>query len=83
MRGSISKTLTLMPKRWKQDANSTPTAPAPRIASDFGTSVRFRISMLVRMRLASGFKPGQHARFRTRGQHDVLGFEDLLAGVAR
>ena len=59
------------------DANSTPTAPAPMMASDFGTVVRFRISILVRIRSGSGCKPGQHARFRAGGDDDVARFQGL------
>ena len=51
-------TVTSVPKRLKMDANSTPTAPAPIIARLFGTAVRFRISILVRMNSASGSRPG-------------------------
>ena len=71
-----------MPKRLKIDANSTPTAPAPMIPSVFGTVVRFRISMLVRMNCGSGCKPGQHARFRAGGDDDVLRLEGLRAAVS-
>ena len=39
-RGSSSRIVTSLPKRRKIDANSTPTAPLPRIAIDFGTSGR-------------------------------------------
>ena len=58
MRGSISSTVTFVPKRLKIEANSTPTAPAPMIPRVFGTVVRFRISMLVRMNCGSGSRPG-------------------------
>ena len=81
MRGSISTTVTSVPKRLKIDANSTPTAPAPITIRLFGTAVRFRISILVRMNSASGCKPGQHARFRAGGENDVLRFQRLHAGV--
>ena len=81
MRGSISITVTLVPKRLKMDANSTPTAPAPMISMDFGIAGRSRISMLVRMSSASGFEPGQHARFRAGGDDDVLRFQRLRAVV--
>ncbi len=57
-RGSISSTVTLVPKRWKMEANSTPTAPAPIITIDFGIAGRLRISLLVRRVLASGSRPG-------------------------
>ena len=58
MRGSISITVTSVPKRLNIEANSTPTAPAPMIARLLGTAFRFRISMLVRMNSASGSRPG-------------------------
>ena len=58
MRGNISRTVTFVPKRLKIDANSTPTAPAPIMPIVFGTVVRFRISMLVRMNCGSGCRPG-------------------------
>ena len=57
-RGSISKMLTSAPNRLNMEANSTPTAPAPMIISDFGTACRFRISMFVRIESASGCSPG-------------------------
>ena len=38
MRGSISISVTLEPKEAYIDANSTPTAPAPRTTSDSGTA---------------------------------------------
>ena len=57
-RGSISKRLTAAPNFRNMDANSTPTAPAPIIASDFGTVVRFKISTLVRIKSGSGCNPG-------------------------
>ncbi len=47
MRGSISKTVTLVPNELKIEANSTPTAPAPTITRVFGTAGSFRISMLL------------------------------------
>ena len=75
MRGSISMSVTSEPKRSKMEANSTPTAPAPMIASVFGTAVRSRISMLVRMVFGSGSRPGQHAGFRAGGEDDVLRLE--------
>ena len=70
------------------EANSTPTAPAPTIASDFGTAERFRISTLVRMRSASGSRPGNMrasdpvgddhvARFK--GPHAIVGLDLDLA----
>ena len=40
MRGSASINVTCEPKAWKMSANSDPTAPAPTIASVFGTCSR-------------------------------------------
>ena len=45
------------PKLRKIDPNSTPTAPAPMMANDFGICLSDRISMLVRM-VSSGLSPG-------------------------
>ena len=81
MRGSISKIETLLPKREKADANSTPTAPAPRIASDFGTSRQIQNFDVGEDAAGIRLEARQHARFRTRGQHDVLGLQDLLPAV--
>ena len=50
--------MTSLPNRLKMDANSTPTAPLPRIAIDFGTSRRPIASSLVMMRLRSMRMPG-------------------------
>ncbi len=68
---------TSVPKRRKMEANSTPTAPAPMMIRLFGTAVRLRISMLVRMVSGSGFEAGQHARFRAGGDDDVLRLQRL------
>ena len=57
-RGSISSTVTLVPKRWKMEANSTPTAPAPIMTIDLGIAGRFRISLLVSRVLPSASRPG-------------------------
>ena len=57
-RGSSSMIVTSLPKRRKIDANSTPTAPLPMIAIDFGTSCRLIASSLVMMRLRSISMPG-------------------------
>ena len=57
-RGSSSMIVTSLPKRRKIDANSTPTAPLPMIAIDFGTSRRWIASSLVMMRLRSISMPG-------------------------
>ncbi len=39
--------------------------------------------MLVKMRCGVGLEARQHARFRTRGEHDVLRLDDLRAAFAR
>ena len=51
MRGSSSISVTSLPKRRKIDANSTPTAPLPMIAIDFGTAARWIASSLVMIAL--------------------------------
>ena len=58
IRGSSSISVTWLPKRLKIDANSTPTAPLPMIAIDFGTAARWIASSLVMMRLRSISMPG-------------------------
>ena len=58
MRGSSSMIVTWLPKRRKIDANSTPTAPLPRMTIDFGTSRSAIASSLVMMRLRSISTPG-------------------------
>ena len=57
-RGSSSMIVTSLPKRRKIDANSTPTAPLPMMAIDFGTSFRSIASSLVMIRLRSISMPG-------------------------
>ena len=57
-RGSSSMSVTSLPNRRKIDANSTPTAPLPMIAIDFGISFRPIASSLVMMRLRSSSMPG-------------------------
>ena len=42
MRGSISMTVTSVPKREKIEANSMPTAPAPTMRSDLGTALQIQ-----------------------------------------
>ena len=89
-RGSSSRIVTSLPNRRKIDANSTPTAPLPRIAIDFGTSRRWIASSLVMMRLRSISMPGT-----LRGADPVatmislrarsvcaVAFEDVDAAVA-
>ena len=58
MRGSSSMIVTWLPKRPKIEANSTPTAPLPRMTIDFGTSRRAIASSLVMIRLRSISTPG-------------------------
>ncbi len=58
MRGSSSIIVTWLPKRRKIDANSTPTAPLPRMTIDFGTSRSAIASSLVMIRLRSISTPG-------------------------
>jgi hypothetical protein len=58
MRGSSSISVTWLPKRLKMDANSTPTAPLPMIAIDFGTVAMWIASSLVMIRLRSISMPG-------------------------
>jgi hypothetical protein len=50
IRGSNSMTVTSLPNWRKMDANSTPTAPLPMIAIDFGIVPRLMASSLVMMR---------------------------------
>ena len=76
-RGSISRIVTLVPKRWKIDANSTPTAPAPMMASVFGTLGQVQNLNVGENELGIGFQAGEHARFRAGGDNDVLGFDGL------
>ncbi len=58
MRGSSSISVTSLPNRRKIDANSTPTAPLPMIAIDFGTAGRWIASSLVMMCFLSISMPG-------------------------
>ena len=58
MRGSISITVTVEPKRANIEANSIPTAPAPMTMRLFGISLSCRISSEVRIVLPSGVMPG-------------------------
>ena len=58
MRGSSSIIVTWLPKRRKIEANSTPTAPLPRMTIDFGTSRSAIASSLVMIRLPSISTPG-------------------------
>ena len=58
MRGSISMTVTVEPKRANIDANSIPTAPAPITIRLFGISLSCRISSEVMIVLPSGAMPG-------------------------
>ena len=56
-RGRNSMMLISEPKLRKIEPNSTPTAPAPMIASDFGICLSERISMFVRI-VSSAVSPG-------------------------
>ena len=58
MRGKSSISVTSLPNRRKIDANSTPTAPLPMIAIDFGTAGRWIASSLVMMCFLSISMPG-------------------------
>ena len=53
------------------DANSTPTAPLPRITIDFGTSRRLIASSLVMMRLRSISTPGTLRGGGSGGDHNL------------
>ncbi len=50
--------MTSLPKRRKMEANSTPTAPLPRMTIDFGMSFNPIASSLVMIRLRSMAMPG-------------------------
>ena len=63
MRGSISITVTVEPKRANIEANSIPTAPAPITIRLFGISLSCRISSEVRICLPSGAMPGSDFGF--------------------
>ena len=58
MRGSISITVTVVPKRANIEANSMPTAPAPITIRLFGSCLSWRISSEVMIVLPSGVMPG-------------------------
>ena len=64
--------VTSLPKRRKIDANSTPTAPLPMIAIDFGISFRWIASSLVMIRLRSISMPGTLRGCRAGGDDDLL-----------
>ena len=81
MRGSISNRLTCDPKRLNMEANSTPTAPAPMIISDFGTLRQVQNLDVGQDEFGVGLKAGQHARLRAGGDQNVLRFERLGAFV--
>ena len=57
-RGSISINVTFDPKEAYIDANSTPTAPAPRIASEVGTEASSRMWSELSTRLPSKGRKG-------------------------
>ena len=77
MRGSISRTVTSVPKRLKTEANSTPTAPAPMIASVLRNRGEIQNFDVGQDALGVGLQARQHARFRSRRQQDVLRLERL------
>ncbi len=56
--GRYSSSVTLTPRSWNIEANSTPTAPAPTMTMSFGSVSILRTSSLVTMRLPSGVRPG-------------------------
>ncbi len=77
MRGSSSMRVTWLPKRLKIDANSTPTAPLPMIAIDFGDLGQVN-GLVARddarpIDLDAGHAAGRRAR-----RHDDLPRGDLL-----
>ena len=57
-RGRSSMIVTSLPNRRKMDANSTPTAPLPRMTIDLGISFKPIASSLVMIRLRSIVMPG-------------------------
>ena len=76
MRGSISMSVTCGAEAVEDGGElDAHRARADDRERSSGPRCRFRISMLVRMRLGVGLKPGQHARFRAGGDDDVLRFE--------
>ena len=56
--GRYSSTVTVEPRSWYIDANSTPTAPAPTTMTLPGSVSIFRTSSEVTIRLPSGSIPG-------------------------
>ena len=70
-RGSSSMIVTSLPKRRKIDANSTPTAPLPRMAIDFGTSLQVDRLIARDDALAIDLHAGHAARRGTGGDHDL------------
>ena len=57
-RVNTSMIVTSLPNLRKMEANSTPTAPLPRITSERGSSCRWIASSLVMMRVRSMSTPG-------------------------
>ena len=93
-RGSSSMIVTSLPKRRKIDANSTPTAPLPMIAIDFGISLQpdgFVAGDDARAidfdpRHAARRRPGRDDDFLARRERLVLAvghFDPALAGEPR
>ena len=89
-RGSSSRIVTSLPNRRKIDANSTPTAPLPRIAIDFGTSRkcdRFvarddALAIDLDARHAARRRSGRDDDLLARAQRLRLALEDIDAAVA-
>ncbi len=90
-RGKSSTIVTSLPKRRKIDANSTPTAPLPRITIDLGISFSPMASSLVMIRFRSisipgtlrGCDPVATMISRRRRQHLRLAVGDLDPALAR
>ena len=61
------------------EANSTPTAPAPMIMSDFGTRLQIQNFDVGENEIGIGRQARQHARFRPGGDQNVLRVEHLRA----
>ena len=82
MRGSSSISVTSLPKRRKIDANSTPTAPLPMIAIDFGTSAQVDRLVAGDDRLVIDLDAGHAARRRSGGDDDLAAAEQARAALA-
>ncbi len=77
----ISTMVTLEPKERKIEANSQPTAPAPRTATTLGHAVEVEDVVGVDDALAVGLDDRELARHRADGEDDVLGGVGLLLAV--